>query len=225
MSLGCDTKTDVKEDIERVLINAEKNMYRQKTLNVRMVNSDIINTIIATLFAKTGRERKHSIEVADLCQNFGEYINMPEEELKKMRTAAYLHDIGKVVFSPQQILNSNKLCDDKRNELRAHPLIGYRILNSFDNTVDLADIVLAHHEHWDGTGYPKGLKGEEIPPLARIISIAECYERVLNGKDESEPGDKESALKFITDRSGICFDPKVVDSFIDFIKISESKVK
>lgn len=154
-------------------------MYREKTLNNKMVNYEIINMIIASLFSRSPREQQHSIEVASLCQLFGEFTNMPETELKKIKNVGFLHDIGKIILSLDQLNNSPNSMDLGGGELRSHPLTGYRLLNSCDNTMELADIVLSHHEHWDGAGYPKGLKEEEIPPLARVSSVVECYERVL----------------------------------------------
>ena len=103
-------------------------------------------------------------------------------------------------------------------KLKKHPLIGYRILNLIDDTMNFAEIILAHHEHWDGSGYPKGLKGEETPLLARVLSIIEGYERRLNGNYNLKPVGIEDALNFIRQKSGTYYDPTLSDLFIKMVE-------
>ena len=94
--------------------------------------------------------------------------------------------------------------------------MGYRILNLCDETLDLAEGVLSHHERWDGTGYPKGLKGEEISKAARIIAVAEAYEKMTNPMNKNAVS-REEALEEIKKRSGTKFDPEVVNIFIEIM--------
>ncbi|MGI6085682.1 MAG: HD-GYP domain-containing protein, partial [Acetivibrionales bacterium] len=101
-------------------------------------------------------------------------------------------------------------------------IVGYRLLNLFDNTLDLAEYVYNHHERWDGKGYPSGLKGEEIPLISRIISVAETYERILRREATSNPQSKEKAVQEIKDGSGTQFDPMVVG---EFVRMIEEKTK
>ncbi len=100
-------------------------------------------------------------------------------EVKRVKEAGYLHDIGKIVLD-EKIVRSQHLSEAELEIKRQHPVVGYRILNLFDNTLDLAEAVYSHHENWDGTGYPKGLKGEEIPITGRIIAVAEVYDELTN---------------------------------------------
>jgi len=101
--------------------------------------------------------------------------------------------------------------------MKQHAVVGYRILKSFDETIDLAEIVLSHHERWDGTGYPKGLKGEEIPILARIIAVAESYDFMINRKEIS----KDEAIQELKKQSGLKFDPEIAELFIKMLETSE----
>lgn len=212
MSLGCDTKELKSQDIERTMVNAESRMYKVKTLNRKSINTEMINTIIASLYSKSLREEQHSLNVSDICQNIGVAMKLPETEVKKLKNAGFLHDIGKIALDPRLLNKEPPLTIDEFNMIKDHPLLGYRILNSFDDTLDLADIVLAHHEHWDGSGYPKGLAGDEIPLIARIISVAEYYERILNSNSESI--NKDKAIKYIEDYAGRYFDPDITEVFI-----------
>ena len=98
--------------------------------------------------------------------------------------------------------------------MKQHSVVGYRILNLFDETLDLAEYAYSHHERWDGKGYPRGLEGEQIPLIARIISIAETYDRVLNRGDGPFEERKRAALKAIKDSAGKQFDPELAGLFV-----------
>lgn len=101
--------------------------------------------------------------------------------------------------------------------MQQHSVVGYRILNLFDDTLDLAEFVYSHHERWDGTGYPKGLKGEQIPLISRIISITEAYERVLNRGDLPMEERNKVAIEVIKEGAGKQFDPQIAELFIQII--------
>ena len=217
VSLGANTVQTLSENIMEALNRAEEKMYLAKTLERSRFKSCAINTIIRTLHESSAGERRHSANVRNLCADMGRLLALPAVELKKLTHAGYLHDIGKIVLAPKLLHRQTQLTDKEEAEIRKHPTIGYRILNFFDDTLDLAEIVLAHHEHWDGSGYPKGLKGEEIPLSARIISIAEVYDRVLYEVSDSEPGSRDDALQVILQKAGKNFDPALVRLFAQML--------
>lgn len=136
-------------------------------------------------------------------------MNLSIVEIRKLKEAAYLHDIGKVVLDNNLLNKRDNLTDNEQKEINQHPITGHRILNSFDSTLDLAEIVLAHHERWDGLGYPKGLKGNEIPLLARIIAVAEYYD-LLSNKHNNRAKTHEEAINALKKYSGSKFDPSIV---------------
>ncbi len=134
------------------------------------------------------------------------------------KDAAYLHDIGKIVLD-HHILNNNYRLDDKEfNKMQKHATAGYRILHSFDKTMDIAEIVLYHHERWDGKGYPKGIKGEEIPRLARMIALAESYDRMTNSSQNTKKMTARQALDEIRKNAGTQFDPEIAQIFARLIE-------
>ncbi len=216
MSLGHDTKISMDQSLVKIMENAEDEMYDDKTINRKDVNSDTINTIIETLHSRSPWEKTHSIAVSELCYAIGLSMDLPEKTLRKLKQAGYLHDIGKITLR-DDLLNEEELLTAADNkEMQQHPLAGFRILNSFDETMDLAESILSHHERWDGTGIPKGLKGKEIPAIARIINLAGTYNSMispLKGKSLS----KIEAIEEIKKQSGKKFDPEIVDHFIKLI--------
>jgi len=219
MALGIDTKNKSSEDIERIMGNAETEMYTEKSLSRRDFGADTINNIMSTLHERSPREKRHADEVSKLCVALGHAMELPETELRKLRDAGLLHDIGKIILS-ETILNRNNdlLTESEKEKVQQHPVVGYRILNLFEDTLDFADGVYGHHERWDGSGYPKRLKGKEITLLSRIISIAEAYERVLSGAYDFNPTSKEEALRFIRDGAGTQFDPQISELFVRMLE-------
>lgn len=214
ISLGYDTKTEESEDIFQVLNNAEAKMYTVKSLERDETLNRELNMLVDALFEKSEREREHALRVRALCRRLGESLNLPESDVSRLMDAAYLHDVGKVIMEPELLSRIFALSAVEVNEIRKHPVIGYRILNSFDTTMELAECVLAHHERWDGTGYPKELKGEKIPFLARVLAVADAYDDMLNEADpKSAMGEKE-VLQEIRRREGTQFDPQIAEAFV-----------
>ncbi|MDD3093891.1 MAG: diguanylate cyclase [Clostridia bacterium] len=215
ISLGCDTKYDDKTNLEQVVNSAENKMYRQKVMNRKTVNSNIINTIVSTLHERSPRELTHSNNVSSLAAKIAKAMNLSETEVRKIEMAGYLHDIGKIVLN-NDILKKDIYSDEEREEFHLHPVHGYRILNLFDDTLDIAEGVYSHHEKWNGKGYPKGLKGSEIPLIARIIAVAEAYDALINSKTV-KPISKKQALDNIKSMAGVMLDPNIVNLFVDIM--------
>jgi len=218
ISMGSATKQTVNQKIMQMQEHAEDTMYFVKSLEQDNIKNSAIDSITSLLHQNSRREREHSQRVSELCQKLGKALNLPGEEIRKLKEAGYLHDIGKVVLEPELMNKNHLLTNPEWNEVKRHSIVGYRILNSFDNTLDLAETVLAHHERWNGSGYPKGLKGEEIPKLARIIAIVEGYDRMTHDSDNIRAMSKEDAIQTLKDNAGILFDPKLVDVFTEMVQ-------
>ncbi|MCE5197068.1 MAG: diguanylate cyclase [Negativicutes bacterium] len=216
IALGSNTKTNSAQPIEEVLSSAENAMYKDKALNRKSFNMDIINTIIETLHNRSPKEKQHSITVEEICGSIGSAMDLPDTEIKRLKQAGFLHDIGKIVLE-EHLLSKADLSEEELEKMQQHPVIGYRILNLFDTTLDLSEGVYSHHERWDGKGYPKGLKGREIPLLSRIISIGETYERVLSSEENPNSAGREKAIQVIIDGAGKQFDPQIVDLFVQMM--------
>ena len=208
ISIGCAMKTEAGESIDEVLNRADKRMYLDKTLNNNTVSKDQLENLMTSLHERSKREKTHAEETARISGLIGKSLNLRPEILKRLKDAAYYHDIGKIVLSDDILTKKGDLTEDEQIEMEQHPIAGYRILNLFNETVNIAEIVFAHHERWDGKGYPKGLNGIEIPVLSRIISVSEVYDFLTRDKDGSKLT-REEALRRIESEAGSRFDPMV----------------
>ena len=216
ISMGCATKFSAEQDIFQIAKSAEDLMYSAKTFDSEKVKATTLDTIIKTLHSRSSMQAEHSKNVAQICGDIALAMNLSEDETKRVKTAAYLHDIGKITLDKNLLEKYDNFTEQELMEFRQHPITGYRILNSFDDTLDLAEIILTHHENWDGSGYPKGLKGEEIPKLARIIALAESYQIMTHELGDKSISSKE-AVNEIRKQAGKRFDPNIVDVFINMM--------
>ena len=217
ISLGSATKREDLVKIDEIFANAENEMYKDKTKNRKSVNQNIITNIQESYHSNSPREREHSKFVRDMSRELGKEMKLSETDISKLERAAYLHDIGKITLD-KKLLLKDTYTDLELELVKQHPVVGFRILELFDDTLDLADSVYSHHEMWDGNGYPRGLHGEQIPLLARILSVVELYERIYNRGDSSITDRKGEALQAIREGSGTQFDPDIVKVFIHFIE-------
>ena len=213
MALGYDIKYSTRQRIENTIENAENMMYQDKTLNRRAVNSEMVSTIMSSLHMKSPKERQHSINVSAYCHDIGNKLGMNATGVKKLREAGYFHDIGKVVLDVKVLNKDGPFTEDDKIEMQQHPVVGFKILNIFDDTLDLAEAIYCHHERWDGSGYPKGLKGNEIPISARVIAVAEYYDALTNSMVADAIGIEEAKDRLQL-QAGSKLDPDIVMAFI-----------
>lgn len=213
IAFGFATKTKVTEDIQEILKQADNSMYENKALERHNVKAKLINSI-ETLYKKKTKEEAHSKAVGELCRKIGNAYQLAEENLKELETAGLWHDIGKTVLDEAILTKTSELNESEWLEIRKHPELGNRILESFGTFSAVAKYVLAHHEKWDGTGYPKGLKGEEIPWEARVVAIAEAYDAMSSEGSYRQAFSKEMAIEEIRNHAGTQFDPDMARVFI-----------
>ena len=197
---------------------AEDRMYREKVMNRRSTNTDMLNELVITLHERSPREVVHSKNVSALSEKIALAMTLPEPMVKKAKIAGYMHDIGKVVLD-EKILKKEVYSDEEREQFHLHPVYGYRILNLFDDMLDIAEGIYSHHEKWNGSGYPKGLKESDIPLIARIVAVAEAYDALTNTKNICALS-KEEALGRIKESSGVTLDPYIADLFVDIMQNS-----
>jgi diguanylate cyclase (GGDEF)-like protein len=215
ISYGYDTKTTNKQSIVEIIANAENYMYRHKLYERSSIRSKTTDLIMNTLFEKSNREAAHSNRVSSICQAIASKLNLDKDAVNQMKIAGLIHDIGKIGIDEKILNKPGNLTDDERSEIERHPEIGWRLLSSTYEFTELAQFVLNHHEKWDGSGYPNGLRGEAIQLGARIIAIADAYDAMTSDRSYRKGLSKEEAIKELTRCSGSQFDPNIVEVFVN----------
>lgn len=215
ISFGYETKTDINEDILDVLKRTEDYMYRSKLSESWSMRNGTIEMLMNSLYEKSNREMLHSKRVSKISGLIAKKLGLKEETIKDLSMAGLMHDIGKMGISDSILDKDGKLTDCQWKEVKKHPEIGYRILSSVNEFSEIAKYILEHHERWDGYGYPRGLKGEEISIYGRIIAVADSYDAMTNDRTYRVGLSKEEALVEISQCAGKQFDPKVAKVFIE----------
>jgi len=222
IAFGIDTKTSASETISDVMRNAEDAMYKAKAKESERKRKDIIDTIAQTLYENNPYEEQHAKRVSTLCTKIAQALGLEEEEVKKLSMAGLLHDIGKVGVSVKILEKPSSLTKDEWKEVRQHPEIGYKVVGSSQEMIDIGDAIRAHHERPDGKGYPKGIHSEDIPAAAKIISIADSFDTMTGQNLYRKTITQEEAIAEIRCNEGTQFDPEIAEIFIEKVLLSLS---
>lgn len=221
VSFGHETKRVESEEMEKLFSQAEDYMYRRKLLESTSMKSEMITLITRSLYERDENEKSHSERVAELCKKTAQAMSLESNQVGEIYLLGMLHDIGKIGLN-QGILNKNKqIGEDEWKEIKKHPEIGFHILKSVSEFSHIADYVLCHHERIDGKGYPRKLKGIEIPIQSRILAIAEAYDSMIHNHYK-EPIPQNSAIKELLTNAGSQFDKEIVKIFVN--KVIKSNV-
>lgn len=177
-----------------------------------------LHTLVRVMEEKDPYTKGHSERVAKYCERIALRLKMPEEKVRLLKEIAMLHDIGKIGI-PEGILNKKGTLDEKEWEIvKKHPVIGEKILREVFLNKELLEAIRHHHEHYDGKGYPDGLKKEEINLMAQIISVADAYDAMTSQRPYRGPFTKQQAIEELLKKKGTQFNPKIVDIFIKVLK-------
>ncbi|HSF24649.1 MAG TPA: HD domain-containing phosphohydrolase [Blastocatellia bacterium] len=176
-----------------------------------------IESLTMAIDAKDPLARGHIDRVRVLAEGLARNVDYPEEQVEGLKTAALLHDIGKLAV-PEHILSKPaKLSSAEFSKIMIHPVVAADILSNVEFPYEVVPIVKHHHEKFDGTGYPSGLSGEQIPFGARILTIVDCYEALTTSRPYRKAFSREQALEMMRLESGLTFDPSLLDKFIEVI--------
>ena len=206
-------QTIIKRNIERKKIDA-----RKRSSNKESVLLHAIKALIAALEAKDTYTSGHSLQVARYAHMMGEALGLFDEELFVLELAALLHDIGKIGMPDNILKKAATLQDEEYTLAKEHVVIGSRIVSEIGDLQDVATIIRHHHEHYDGRGYPDGLKGDAIPLYSRIITIVDAYETMRAKRRYSEQKTMEYAFEELINYSGTQFDPELLEVFIRMVR-------
>jgi putative nucleotidyltransferase with HDIG domain len=175
-----------------------------------------LRSLMAALDARDTETAGHSDRVADLTMAIAAEmgINPASDDWRYMSWGALLHDVGKIAIPDEVLRKPGKLTDEEWDQMRTHPRAGFEILQTIDFLAPACEIVLAHHERYDGAGYPRGLAGEEIPLGARIFMIADAFDAMTSDRSYRDAMPAEEALAEVLRNSGTQFDPAAVRAFL-----------
>jgi len=218
IGIGVATKTEPEQSIDQVLKEADNEMYQNKLSESRSTKSKIVQSLLNTLTAKSNETKEHAVRMTKLAFDFGEKLGLSNSQQHRLSLLATLHDIGKTTIPEEILKKPGKLTDKEWEIIKDHPERGYKIASSSQEFAVVADDIYAHHERWDGSGYPGKLKGENIPYLARIISIIDAYDVMTHKRSYKKAVPKDRALEEISDCAGSQFDPDLAASFIELME-------
>lgn len=217
ISLGYAVKDSRDKDMVKLLIEAENNMYQNKLVDGKKVREIIISSMIQYLFDGNYEIKYHISRIKNYSTALANMLNLSNSDKNKLSLLAEVHDIGKISIPKEILEKPGELNELEWDEIKKHPETGYRIAKSIPELSDIAELVLYHHERWDGKGYPHGLKGEEIPLLSRIFSVVDVYDAITQDKPHRKAMEFNESIDFLIKNKGIQFDPYIVDSFIKIL--------
>ncbi len=201
-------------------LNELNNLFKKNEQNF----NEFVQLIAKTIDAKDKYTAGHSMRVAEYAVKIAQTLNLDEGQIDILRKACLLHDIGKIGI-PDGVLNKKlPLTAKDRAYIYRHPKLGKEILGQMSDFQEILDIIYFHHERYDGSGYPEGLKNENIPLLARILAIADAYDAMLSERPYRKAMSKLEAIKELLNSRGKQFDPMIVEKFVDIIARNSDKI-
>lgn len=202
--------------IKRELLAAERRLQNRI---LQETNSDMFMEAIGVFVDMRDQETQdHTLRVTDLTMRLAMKFGISGDDLKNIHRGCLLHDMGKIGIPDNILKKPGSLTTEERKVMEEHPALAYHRFKHIPLLKDVLVIPYCHHEKWDGSGYPRGLMGEEIPLAARIFAVVDVWDAVTNDRPYRKAWDKERALQHIRLEKSISFDPKIVDQFISMME-------
>lgn len=222
IALGMAVKSASDQTIHDLMNLADERMYINKLSAQRGKYSSFLSSLEKSLYEKDYITAEHAIRVRELSIHFGNELRLSEAIVDELILLASLHDIGKIVIPESILKKPGPLTTDEWEIVRKHPVTGYRITRVTYGMGIIAEDILFHHERWDGTGYPNGLSGEQIPLASRILSVIDTYDVITHDRPYKKAFSQQQALEEIDRCRGTQFDPNLAGAFLAFMKCADS---
>jgi len=190
-------------------------MRKVEALNEKEQALGTLQALTTAVDAKDRYTARHALTVTDHAWAIGRHLGLDDDELATLERVGLLHDIGKIGIPEHVLLKPGKLSPEEFAIVREHSAMGARIVESIPSLRDMPPYIRHHHEHWDGTGYPDGLSGEEIPLLCRILAVADTFDAMTSDRPYRRSLRAQAARAEVVRFSGAQFDPKVVEAFVE----------
>lgn len=217
ISFGAATKESENENLNDILKKAEERMYFKKLRESKAAKRYIIDSLRSKLEKITFETKAHYERLKQLCLTVADELGLTDNEKEELLLLCEFHDIGKIGISENILQKEEGLNPEEWDNIKRHSEIGYYIAKEFREASPIDELILTHHERWDGKGYPGLLKDKEIPVVARVFAIADAYEAMVNGRPYRKRMTSKEALNEIREKSGTQFDPYLAQMFVEIM--------
>ncbi len=219
LSIGTATSSQEKDgNIFSLTKKADNNMYEHKLLKTRSKKGAVIDLLLSALEERDFIAGGHAQRLSNLAGMMADELKLNEDERTNLVLVAKLHDIGKIGVSDTILFKKGKLSGPEYDNIKKHSEIGHKIAVRSQELTHISDLILHHHESWDGSGYPSGLKRTQIPLACRILSILDAYDAMVNERPYHPPIPQDQAIIELKRDSGKKFDPEILNVFLKLIK-------
>lgn len=218
LSIGVATTEDRSISLKKLLKLAEDQMVRNKLHRHGSASNNVVRSLVTAIGERDNYSQGHAKRLEKMCLSVGEKMGLSSQQLADLALLAQVHDLGKVAIPDAILFKPGPLTEEEWQIMKRHSEKGYRIASSSTDLAAVANLILRHHEHWDGSGYPLGLKGSEIPVECRILAIADAFDVMTNERSYKKPVSVKTALQELRACSGRQFDPYVTEIFVNLVK-------
>lgn len=222
VSFGLATAEHPQDDLNQILKKADQDMYHNKFFQKENSHSQIISSLLSALAERDYLTQGHAERLKAWAEKLSIRNNIESHLRAELALLSKVHDIGKVGVPDEILMKPGPLNVEEWEIMRQHCEKGYRIAVLSPDIIQIADLILKHHERWDGSGYPFGLKGEQIPIQCRILAVLDSYDNMVNDKPYRKARSLDEARKELVRCSGTEFDPDIVNLFIDMLNEEEN---
>jgi len=218
LSVGMAVRFDRTMSIRDTYKEADNEMYRVKLNRSKSARNAVVQTLMKAMEARDYITEGHAERLQELAARMGKRLGLADNTITTLRLLAQFHDIGKVGVPDRILFKPGLLTEEEYTEMKRHCEIGHRIALASQELTLLADLILKHHEWWNGQGYPVGLHGQDIPLECRILALADAYDAMTSNRPYRSGIEHRAALREIENNAGIQFDPVLADIFIDMLR-------
>ncbi len=218
LSIGVATAEDRSVSFKKLFKLAEDQLVRNKLHRNGSARNNVVRSLVAAMGERDNYTGGHSKRLEKMCLLVGEKMGLPSQQLADLALLAQVHDLGKVATPDAILFKPGPLNEEEWQVMKQHSEKGYRIASSSDDLAPVANLILRHHEHWDGNGYPLGLKGEEIPIECRILAVVDAFDTMTNERPYKKAVSTSAAVQEIKACSGSQFDPSVAEVFVNLVE-------